>query len=50
MTELERKALKLRRERLKKQQPLQDDNILQVSAQKFTSEWRKSITLKAILA
>lgn len=48
MTELERKALLLRRERLKKQAN-QTANV-QDKAKKFSTEWRKSIVVRALSA
>lgn len=50
MTELERKALKLRRERLKKQLSSTKNDSLQNKAKQFSSEWRKSIAIKAVCA
>ena len=50
MTELELKALKLRRARLHRQTPSRGSESIQEKAQKFSSEWRKSIVVKPILA
>ncbi|HFQ5441801.1 hypothetical protein QO227_10730 [Vibrio vulnificus] len=48
MTELERKALVLRRERLKKQDK-QRANV-QDKAKQFSTEWRNSIAVRAVSA
>lgn len=47
MTELERKALQLRRERLKKQ--ARTTNV-QEKAKQFSAEWRNSISVRAVSA
>lgn len=48
MTELERKALQLRRERLKKQAKIKTN--VQDKAKQFSAEWRSSISVRAVSA
>jgi hypothetical protein len=50
MTELELKALKLRRARLHRQPSFRNSESIQEKAQKFSSEWRRSIVVKPVSA
>ncbi|NAW80154.1 hypothetical protein CAG60_14985 [Vibrio sp. V33_P6A3T137] len=50
MTELERKALQLRRERLKRQAKTKTKTNVQDKAKQFSAEWRNSISVRAVSA